>query len=375
MDAVANAPAPAAPAVDKYLIELADERAALRETPSVLWKSAVLRPRETGIWSSYVTAPGEGGSLARIGDAFHLPAHGAVIDGHGRLFTNSLAALDRHGLSLESLPGFRIKRGRLMMHAARDIPRIERASVFCGWPGQFNYAHFLLDSMTTLAALDDVGALERFHPIAPPLDAWRRGLIELYLGDRAGILRQVEAPIIRIGDAMFCTAMSGRTATPIAALTLLRERLLERAAAEGRIKATRRIYFVGSAHRRGPAHKRLFAELREQGFLIVDPATLSPLDQIRLVARAHIIAGPTAAALANVLFAPRGVRVIEIQAGPPAASWVKTLCDQLGHRWSAFACPPRETGAPLDDAHGVRVPEETLSVAELTATFNQWAQA
>ena len=375
MDTLANAPAPAAPAVDKYLIELADERAALRETANVLWKSAVLRPRETGLWSSYGAAADDESAVARIEDAYHLPAYGAVIDVKGRLFANSLAEPAAHGLNLEGLPGFRNKRGRLMFTAARDVPRLERASVFCGWPGQFNYAHFLLESMTALAALDDVGALERYRPVTPPLDAWRRRLVELYLGDRAGLLRQVEAPIVRVGEAVFCTAMSGRTAAPLAALTLLRERLLERAAAEGRIKAFRRIYFASTGQRRNAAHKRLFTDLRELGFTIVDPTTLSPLEQIRLVARAHVIVGPTGAAMANVLFALRGAQVIEVQSGPPAPGWLSTLCDQLGLRWSGFACPPPNDVAPLDAMHGVRIPEETLSVAELAAAIDHWAEA
>ena len=375
MDAVANAPAPAAAAVDKYLIEVVDERAALRETPSVLWKSAVLRPRETGLWSAYAASPDDQSAIVRIEDAYHLPAHGAVIDLKGHLFANSLAEGATHGLGLEGLPGFRNKRGRLMLNAARDLPRLERASVFCGWPGQLNYAHFLLESMTALAALDDVGALERFRPLAPPLDGWRRQLVESYLGDRVGLLRQAEAPIVRIGEAVFSTAMSGRTAAPLTALTLLRDRLLERAAAEERIKAVRRVYFVNTAQRRSTAHKRFFTDLREQGFMIVDPTTLSPSEQIRLVARAYVIAGPTSAAMANVLFAPHGARVIEVQAGPPAGGWLKTLCHQLGHRWSALVCPPQESAAPLDNLYGGRIPEETLSVTDLAAAIDQWAEA
>jgi capsular polysaccharide biosynthesis protein len=371
MDAVVTELPPTAAPVSKYVVELVDERAALRETPNVLWKSARTQGKETGLWSRYLPDHLANEShLVRVKEAWHLPVCGAVIDSQARLFSSSVAAAGNPGFRLEEMPGLRAKRGRLMFYPDPDLQRLEAASVFCNWPGQFNYAHFLLESMTALAALDDMGALERYPPIAPPLDAWRRDLVALFLGKRAGLLRQVDARMVRLDEGVFSSLMGGFMTAPTAALMLVRERLLSQALATvPRVKASRRVYFTRSDARRSPGHKRLYTALREQGFVIVDPVKLSPIEQILLVARARVIIGPTAAALANALFAPAGTRIVEIQSSAAKTGWVRRLCETVGLRWSGYACPPLQDDLPLSRVYSDVVYEENISVEALMASL------
>ncbi len=337
---------PSPPEPPKFVIELADEREIFRETPNVLWKSAQLGEREFGLWSRYPSAPsGSEGHIVRVREGFHLPPNGAVIDMKGRMFEGSLAT----GTSfarIDQMPKFRSKRDQWRFYPELDTPNVGAAAFFCKGPGLYNYAHFLLDDLAGLAMLDDVGALERFKPVAPRLDKWRRHLVGLFLGDTAE-LRQIEGPVVSFEEAVFSGVAAGPLHASTTALTLLRERLLAGALARPqRSKPPRRIYFMRNSARRFPGHKQMFAELSEQGFSIVDPSALSPIEQIALVSRAQLIVGH-GAALSNALFAPVGARVIEIQFGPPEVSWVSTLCKAMGQRWFAYRCPESPEPPPL----------------------------
>lgn len=53
---------------------------------------------------------------------------------------------------------------------------------------------------------------------------------------------------------------------------------------------------------------------RARGFQVVTPETLSVQEQVELFSRARVIAGPTGAAIANLVFAPRGCRILVLAA-------------------------------------------------------------
>ena len=78
---------------------------------------------------------------------------------------------------------------------------------------------------------------------------------------------------------------------------------------------TRRIYVTrGSARntRRVVNERQVTDLLRRWGFLIVDPGGMTVQEQIDVFASADVIVGPHGAGLTNLVFAPPGVRVLEL---------------------------------------------------------------
>lgn len=114
------------------------------------------------------------------------------------------------------------------------------------------------------------------------------------------------------------------------ALTYLRERL---GAATRGAQAGRRLYL-----RRGAAsYRRLVNEAAieaifvEQGFEVVRPETLSLDEQIALFSRAEAIAGPTGAAMTNMVFAPPGCQVLVLYYPNVPYFYFSSLAAALGH--------------------------------------------
>ncbi|MBI1237704.1 MAG: DUF563 domain-containing protein [Alphaproteobacteria bacterium] len=93
------------------------------------------------------------------------------------------------------------------------------------------------------------------------------------------------------------------------------ERVLE---SEPAPEARRRLFVRrGAVQRRRLLNEDAVAErLARHGFEAIDPGTLSFADQIKTFAAADIVVGVHGAAMTNLLFAPRGIRVIELAAGP-----------------------------------------------------------
>lgn len=83
------------------------------------------------------------------------------------------------------------------------------------------------------------------------------------------------------------------------------------------VRERRRIFLsrADASFRRLRNESGLLPRLREHGFEIISPGSLSVPEQARLFAGAEIIAGPAGAAFANLVFAPVGARVLEIS--PP----------------------------------------------------------
>jgi capsular polysaccharide biosynthesis protein len=76
----------------------------------------------------------------------------------------------------------------------------------------------------------------------------------------------------------------------------------------------KRIYVTckADATRRLTNEDAVLDALRPSGFVVVDPGRLSFVEQIRLFAGAERIVGNCSAGLANLVFAPRGVRVFAL---------------------------------------------------------------
>jgi capsular polysaccharide biosynthesis protein len=291
--------------------------------------------------------------LVRLPGVWHAPEYGALFNDQGQVFHKAIHEALYLTPTLGLLPGVKVEEAGAVFRAPRDVPVIDRATVFMAWGGLHNYGHFLIDCLPALMTAIDAGATERFPAIAPPLLPWHRELLDLMLGE-APRPRLVEAPLVRIEDAVFATAMDHFLHAPNAPLDQVRERILAAAAIDPTAGA-KRIYIS----RRGSQKRVLVNELdletalAARGFTIVKPEDLSVRDQIALFHQADLIVAPAGAALANVLFCRPEAKVIELQPSNFIGVWVRNIALLVGVDWRAFFVPSplSETEIYLEGHH------------------------
>ncbi|MBU4433956.1 MAG: hypothetical protein KKC14_06020, partial [Alphaproteobacteria bacterium] len=160
-------------------------------TPGEQFSEAVMRARLAGRtagenrpdWHDGTGGgPANAVTVSRIRNALHTPEFGAVIDRHGVVMKASVGEALYLSPDLAILPHVTITDGEALMRAPKKLPRLATGAVFMAWGGRFNYGHFLLDCLPSLAVLELAGLLDVLRPIAPPLNAWQREGIRLMMG-------------------------------------------------------------------------------------------------------------------------------------------------------------------------------------------------
>lgn len=106
-----------------------------------------------------------------------------------------------------------------------------------------------------------------------------------------------------------------------------------------------------------------------RGYRVVAPETLPAQEQVRLFAYARVIAGPTGAALANMIFAPPGCRILGMYAFSEHANfeYFPNMADALGHEFHWLLGQPVRSGshpAHFDFRVDVRRLQEALDAIE-----------
>jgi len=173
------------------------------------------------------------------------------------------------------------------------------------------------------------------------------------LGRRADLVREVEAPWIKLSDAIFASPMDHFLHAPADPLNIVRSRILE-SLGEPSVAGPERLYLSRSRDEKRPMVNEPMLEeaLVSRGFTIVRLPDHKVEDQIHLLQSARVVVGPTGAAFANCLFSPPGAKVFEIQPVNYTGIWVRGLCHYLGLDWFGYFAP-----APLpevDDTPGVQ---------------------
>ena len=275
--------------------------------------------------------------LARVRDVWYAPAFGAVFDDAGRVFKSAVHEALYLTPTLAALPRTRREGDTTLFVPPRDAPSLRKATVFMAWGGLHNYGHFLIDCLSALLAAEQAGALASHPPVAPPLLAWQAELLAL-LGVSPAI---VDAPVARIGEAVFTTPMNHFLHAPGPPLDAVRARLLDAAAIVADPDAPKRLYIsrLGSLKRVLTNEAELEAALAARGFTIIRPETLSVREQIALFQRAETIVAPAGAALANILFCKPGATLIEIQPSNFTGVWVRDIALLTGVNWRGFFAP------------------------------------
>lgn len=182
--------------------------------------------------------------------------------------------------------------------------------------GDRNYYHFLMD------VLPRIGVVEACVEVEPPCRWYvpARSPFQRELLDLMGI-----APEDRIDSCEIqhvraeCLVVPGLPATdvknPSWVVSYLRRRLLPPGL--GRVNG-RRLYVTRGAERNNRTvanEAEVLGRLTERGFSCIDPGRMTVLEQITAFAEADVIVAPHGAALANLVFASPGCRLIELFPG------------------------------------------------------------
>lgn len=200
---------------------------------------------------------------------------------------------------------------------------IERGIFLCG-NATDNYYHWLFEQLPKLRLLDeapqyggwpllvDAGQHPNLRAALARVNRTGRPLIEIEAGVRHRVRRLC---VPESGVRMPVDFRAGATVYPDdilfapRALAFLRDRLL---AADVSVPGHRRLYLRRgrAAFRRLLNEEAVQAEFVARGFEVVDPGGLTLDEQIALFSEASIIAGPTGAGMANMVFAPTQCRVL-----------------------------------------------------------------
>lgn len=217
-----------------------------------------------------------------------------------------------------------------------------------------NYAHWLTETLPKLAILDACGA---FMDVPLLVDA---GLHEnIYESIR--LLNRGRRELVRVerwqsvvADSIICVSQPGyeryaphdiygaeapgySNVFSRKALRMLRDASLEALAAEFRPKWKK--LYLGRNARVGNIRKienaaEVEEVMREQGFEVITPETMTFSEQVATCCNAEVIVAPIGAALANMTFAPPGCDVIALSPFYEKANYFyyTNLAGVLGHR-------------------------------------------
>ena len=316
-------------------------------------------------------------TISKVNDVVFLPRYGVVVDANGRLFECTAGEV-LSVLPLESLPYFHSRNGFVSFSKPRDLPEMDAGAIFVARGGMANYGHFLLDCLTSLLAIESAGYGGLMPMLSPGLRTWHRELIAaIHPEFTVNVCRE---SALKLSTVVFASSMDHFLHHPTSLVVQLRDRILDRLGAFSGIWPLK-LYFS----RRGQARRIMANEadfelaLSIRGFLIIRPENISPLQQIALARRASVIVAPSGAALANVLFAPQGCVVLELQPSTFQSHWVLLLCNHIGVDWHGLFFDVRKEKHPANislarwrhfDYSYVLPIHEALSIVDGFASWN-----
>ncbi len=177
-----------------------------------------------------------------------------------------------------------------------------------------NFHHWLIDLLPRLGLVQRAGyRLTDFDHVVVNHASRRYQFATL---ERLGIAREkilaADASLFVRADQLVVPSLKASNQTlPASDIAFLRRSFLGDSSVT---RPSRRIFLsrADAAFRRLSNESTLHPLLRAHGFEIVTPGNLSLPEQARIFAEAEIIAGPAGAGFANLVFATRPARVIEI---------------------------------------------------------------
>ncbi|MEJ1928681.1 glycosyltransferase 61 family protein [Nostoc sp. NIES-2111] len=222
------------------------------------------------------------------------------------------------------------------------------AVLLCSDWAATNYFHFLLDSLSRLAALEALGISSQVvdHYLIPESPAPAAALLLDQLEiprDKRIVLNPSQA---LEADCLLAPSFPGETCAthPLAVGFLQRSAQRMRSVDE---QFPRRLFVARRAKNRLLANeKAVWGLLEPLGFTFYDPGSAS--SQMQCFAAAEAVVGVHGAALANVAFCSPGTPVVEIMPSDHAFPYFQAICSAAGLR---YYCVLAQSSAmrPMDD--------------------------
>ena len=298
--------------------------------PTALATSRQTRDAEPDHVRLHVSAPGETvrrpvatggpGPLAVWEEArlLEVPERFVLAVDHGRLVGDYAATITPGGiLDLETSPYFGIRGWR--EHPLYLRPRLPETTHLSGTTVSLaspastrNYYHSLMDTLPRWALLSStLPDVRPDHLVLSHRNRWDAELAALVGLDRFTLVEPVKHLALDADTLLVPSLSNQRNLAPPWITEWLRAALPPRDVA-GR---PRRLYVTRGTvpnTRRLVHEDELWPRLERMGFTRFDPGSVSVQEQIDHFAAAEVVVGVHGAALANLTFAPPGVRVLEL---------------------------------------------------------------
>ncbi|KAA1421460.1 glycosyltransferase family 61 protein [Nocardioides humilatus] len=192
-----------------------------------------------------------------------------------------------------------------------------------------NYYHFLYDAVARYGIFEDALPGERVDGvIVPHGSGYQRQILELagipgpYIQPRPD--RTISADRLLVPSTPNQDLVAPRSAT---------EWLRKRLPPSGATGTPTKLYLSRGQQpgaRRYLQEGELWPLLERQGFVMLDPGTLSVQEQIDVFHNAEVIVAPHGAALTNITWSRPGVRVLEMFAGTYVHLGLWTIAEAIG---------------------------------------------
>jgi hypothetical protein len=211
-----------------------------------------------------------------------------------------------------------------------------------------NYYHWLIHQLTRAVwALKEGWLDERRLLVAAASRPWMFEALRLAGIPDERMLLQPPDVTFRLQDAWLVSAFEHPGA---ALIRTLHRQMWDRAGVDPDASPTRRVFLTRPLGVKAPAYAAaaLLKIVEAAGFECVDPSAFSIAGQVRLMADARAIAGFDGAAMANLMFARAGVRVLDLTC--EATHWpdFTGVAIALGQRFRYLSCAiPPPCRAPL----------------------------
>ncbi len=281
--------------------------------------------------------------LFRLEDVLLFPAFGVVVTPRGEVMRLTMEEAAYATPDLADLPHAVRRGGETVLDLPEAIERLPRALLTMPFGARMNYGHFVLDALSSLAAIDATGLFADHPVLVPPLKPWQARHFAL-LGHGPLV---TEAAVVRVDTLLYTGAVHHFLHNPNLNYRDLRARQL--AALGTPAQGPKRLYLSRGRQDRRPMNQEaaLVRALRRAGFAVVDTGRLSVERQIALFAGAEAVVGATGAAFANALYCRPGTLVVEIMPKGMENHWVQPLCRIGGLHHAAWFCG----GEERDPAH------------------------
>lgn len=225
-----------------------------------------------------------------------------------------------------------------------DLPRtpdrvIDDACILVG--GSPHYYHWLVDYLPRIGVAHKVPALRDLKLLVnESLTEWQWASLAALGIAREQVLPVPANALVQCRALWVPTLLSHVASAHSYVAGWLRRRLLTR---EMKARPARRL-FIRSADDTTAGQlanaDELMACLTNMGFESVVPEQMDFMAQVELFSVAERIVSPALPSLANLLFAPAGARVVEIQSAANPATFFQTMSQSIGLRYQRYVAAP-----------------------------------